>query len=473
MNTGLKNYWPIDNHVNDTVGGAHMFNGYNVQYVNNRFGNPNSAIRFTDGYYQLPSGFYFRGDFTISLWLKTNLFVSYSNILEIGNGEHYVSIKSNSYSQFQPQLTVSSSYYSSYVTSATNLLRGQWTHLAVTLSGTTGSVYSNGMLVAESNFIYIPRYINRTSNFIGKDTSNYYGNIWSDLDDLRIYDRALSQTEIYDLMYYTSISAYVPAISTTTATTSATDSTNNPSTTAPSFPLVSSQTRYKNGLINHWPIDNHVNDTVSKANMYNGVNVEFVEDRFKIAKSAIRFSVGSYQLKPDVYFNGDFTISLWVRMLGPSTYDHRIISFTNDVSGDSIYLKFYYNQVSFYCKVSNSESSISSSIYNLYGQWTHIVATLSGSTGSIYMNGLLVAQSIYMYIPRYINRTSSSIGIDSSRRASFWADLDDLRIYNKSLIQSDVYNIFIEAPYNYEYFQSKFVSFLFLLNFIFNEKMFT
>jgi hypothetical protein len=218
LNTGLKNYWPIDNHVNDTVGGAHMFNGYNVQYVNDRFGNPNSAIRFTDGYYQIPTGIYFKGDFTISLWLKTNLFVPYSNILEFGNGANLetVSIKSNSYNLFQPQLTVSFSYYSSYVSSHINVLRGQWTHLAVTLSGTAGSVYINGMLVDQSNSMYIPRSKNRTSNFVGKDSSNYYGNLWSDLDDLRIYNRALSQTDIFDLLYFSSAFNYNNSISNTT-----------------------------------------------------------------------------------------------------------------------------------------------------------------------------------------------------------------------------------------------------------------
>ena len=439
LNTGLKNYWPIDNHVNDTVGGAHMYNGYNVDFVNDRFGNPNSAIRFSNGFYQVPPGFYFKGDFTISVWIKINVFVPYSTILEFAS--EVVSLKTTSSSSpFQPSLTTSFSY----VTSPYYLLRGQWTHLVVSLSGTTGSVYLNGVLSAQSNGMNIPRNINRTTNFIGKDSSNYYGNMWSDLDDLRIYDRALSQTEIYDLLSSPSTSYVFNT------------STNRPVPTT-TKPPISSQTRYTNGLINYWPIDNHVNDTVSKANMYNGINVDFVQDRFGNPNSAIRFSSGSYEMKPGFYFNGDFTISLWVKLLNPNTYDSRIISFTNDAVGDNIYLKFYYNQVSFYSIVRNSETTVSSSLPFLYGQWTHLVATLRGSTGSIYMNGLLVAESNNMYIPRYINRTSNTIGRESSGEATLRADLDDLRIYNKSMIQSDVFNLFIEAPYNYEYYQSKFV----------------
>ena len=430
-----------------------MYNGYNVQFVQDRLGNPNSAIRFTDGYIQVPSGVYFDGAFSFAVWIKINVRVQWANIIDF------------SISCYTDNVIISSQPAFKQLYSNMYLTNGQWTHLVVTQNEISSYIYINGILAAQVFNSEIPRYANRTTNYIGKSCSSSVGNLWADLDDLRIYNRALSQSEVYDLIRLTS--GYTPF---TTTTTSATNSTNNPSTTAPSFTLISSQTRYTNGLINYWPIDNHVTDTVSKANMYNGVNVEFVEDRFKIPNSAIRFTVGSYEIKPGFYINGDFTISLWVRMFGPSTYDHRIISFTNDAVGDNIYLKFYYNQLSFYCKVSNSESSISSSISNLYGQWTHIGVTLSGSTGSIYMNGILVAQSNYMYIPRFINRTANSIGIDYTRRASFWADLDDLRIYNKSLNQLDVYNIFIEAPYNYEYYQAKFVYFFFLIIFL-NEEM--
>ena len=418
-----------------------MYNGLNVEFVKDRFGNPNSAIRFSGGYYQIPTGVYFKGDFTISLWLKKNLFLrSNYPILIFASGRYdFVSIRT-AYTNLHTEIPLLS-ISSSNVGSQLNIFKLKWMHLVFTLSGTTGSFYINGMLLGQSFDMFIPRNVNRTSNYIGKATSNY-GNLWSDLDDLRIYDRALSQSEIYDLLSSPSTSYVFNT------------STNRPVPTT-TKPPISSQTRYTNGLINYWPIDNHVNDTVSKANMYNGINVDFVQDRFGNPNSAIRFSSGSYEMKPGFYFNGNFTISLWVKMLNPNTYDSRIISFTNDAVGDNIYLKFYYNQVSFYSIVRNSETTVSSSLPFLYGQWTHLVATLRGSTGSIYMNGLLVAESNNMYIPRYINRTSNTIGRESSGEATLRADLDDLRIYNKSMIQSDVFNLFIEAPFNYEYYQSK------------------
>ena len=444
----------MDNHVKDVVGGANMYNGYNVEFIKDRFGNPNSALRFSDGFYQVPTGVYFKGDFTISVWFNLNVNIANTKILDFSTGPYADSVVLTATYYNYKEANVYISFYDMYssFTSGLAFIKGQWTHLAVTLRGTTGSVYINGILASQASNVLIPRNVNRTSNFIGKSSFDD-PNLWSDLDDLRIYDRALCQSEIYDLIYYTSTPTYVSNTSTTTV------STIKPASTT-SKPPISSQTRYLNGLVNYWPIDNHVNDTVSKANMYNGVNVEFVEDRFKIPNSAIRFSGGSYQIKPGVYFNGDFTISVWVRIINSLVQRGRIFDFTNDATGDNVYLLSSFentNSPSLYSVVRNSESMVTSNLSFVYGQWTHLVATLSGTTGSIYLNGMLAAQSNNMLSPRNVNRTSNYIGRDFSGQVSLWADLDDLRIYNKSMNQSDVYNLFIEAPFNYEFYQSKFV----------------
>ena len=227
----LVNYWPIDNHVNDTINGANMYNGYNVEFVKDRFGKANSAVRFTDGYYQVPPGIYFKGDFTISVWLKLNVYVANSRVLDFGNGPYFdnvllTTINDNTLSY----LYTSFSYVSgSFLYSSLPLIKGQWLHLAATLRGTTGSVYINGVLVAQSNSMFTPKSINRTSNYVGKNNWDGYGNLWGDLDDLRIYDKALSQSEVYDLLYCSSdLNAFN---ATSNSTNSISTSTNKPSIT--------------------------------------------------------------------------------------------------------------------------------------------------------------------------------------------------------------------------------------------------
>ena len=188
---GLINYWPMDNHVNDTVGGAHMYNGYNVDFVSDRFGNPNSAIRFAEGYHQIPPGVYFKGDFTVSLWYKPINTLNSGTIMVFGNiGSDNIQLINSEKLYFYIHVMS----YNSIIETSNRLSIGQWAHLVITSSENSCSFYVNGLLTVQTNDMYIPRNVNRTSNYIGR--SGEYYNLWADLDDLRIYNRSMSQAEI-------------------------------------------------------------------------------------------------------------------------------------------------------------------------------------------------------------------------------------------------------------------------------------
>ena len=202
---GLQNYWPIINeNVNDTVGMANMYDGVNVSFTNDRFNNPNSAIDFKNGFYVLPPGEYVCGDFTFSVWAYFRpQFPNWNRFLDIGNGEYLDNIV----------IAYSNNYGSGNIVfhtySGQNFLRGTispdpftvntWDHYAFVLNGTIGNFYLNGKLVA-SSVQYVPDCINRTSNFIGK--SNFFGDFNADavFDEIRLYNRALDQDEISNLM---------------------------------------------------------------------------------------------------------------------------------------------------------------------------------------------------------------------------------------------------------------------------------
>lgn len=74
-----------------------------------------------------------------------------------------------------------------------------WTHMASTFNGSFLNMYVNGVLVGSSPSGY-PTNIVRINNFIGK--SYYSSNSMANaiFDEIRFYDRALSQTEIMQLM---------------------------------------------------------------------------------------------------------------------------------------------------------------------------------------------------------------------------------------------------------------------------------
>ncbi len=65
----LINYWPMSN-LNDLIGEANLYNGYNYLFVSDRFCTPNSAIYLRNGYLQIPDGVYLSGDFTVTVWIS-------------------------------------------------------------------------------------------------------------------------------------------------------------------------------------------------------------------------------------------------------------------------------------------------------------------------------------------------------------------------------------------------------------------
>ena len=161
-----------------------MFNGQNFEFVKDRFGRPNSAISFSGGYFQIPESVYFKGDFTISVWIRT--FSSNQKFIDIGNGDSsdnivfltsqvYIYIKnfeSHTKDTKDPSLTVV----------------GEWYHLVFTLNGTFGTLYMNGIKINQACDMYVPRNVNRTYNYVG--------NLWGELDELRFYKRSMLPSEV-------------------------------------------------------------------------------------------------------------------------------------------------------------------------------------------------------------------------------------------------------------------------------------
>lgn len=168
-----------------------MYNGYNVEFVEDRFGNPNSAISY--GYYQIPPGVYIKGDFTISFWIRNSNDYAKTIFKFENNTYDTILIFSNGFA---------TNWYGVYG----DIYSTDWKLVVATLSGRTGSLYINGLLKIQKNEMYIPLNVKRITNIgnIGEAVYQQQNNLNSYLDDLRIYDRALSQSEIYQLLCYPS-----------------------------------------------------------------------------------------------------------------------------------------------------------------------------------------------------------------------------------------------------------------------------
>jgi hypothetical protein len=67
-------YWPVENNaMSDVIGGKNAVS-LKPQFVEDRFGLKNQAILInsSESAWQLPSGRYFQGDTTLTMWIKKN-----------------------------------------------------------------------------------------------------------------------------------------------------------------------------------------------------------------------------------------------------------------------------------------------------------------------------------------------------------------------------------------------------------------
>jgi hypothetical protein len=225
-----------------------MFSGSNHAYTTDRFGVSNSAISFNSGYYNLPNGIYFKGDFTISAWVYLiNNNNNGQTIIDCGNGQsnNNVLFMADDGSNKPLVYTCSSTTSSSCTTTpqSVNVISNSvWHHMVYTLNGTVGKMYVEGMLINTDTSMNTPNGVLRQNNFVGKN--NWGGSFDGYLDDLRIYNRTLSEAEVYQLYINGSIILTTPnTVTTSTSTTStSTTSTSTTSTSTTSTSTNSSST---------------------------------------------------------------------------------------------------------------------------------------------------------------------------------------------------------------------------------------
>lgn len=198
------NYWPIWGNTNDLVGGLHLKNGTNVSLTIDRFGYANSALFFNDGFYDLPDGVYFNSSFTLSAWIKVYETRYMCRLLEVcitsacqGRVVFGLSLNLNGTLFFKITNATDSL---PTLESSVSLPVKVWQFITFTLNNTLATIYLNGSIVAQGPS-YVPRNVVRASNYLGR--SHWLDpdrDLYADLDELRIYNRALSQVEIIGLM---------------------------------------------------------------------------------------------------------------------------------------------------------------------------------------------------------------------------------------------------------------------------------
>jgi len=203
LERGLIAYYPFNGNANDESGNGNDGIPNGAHIVADGFGNENGAYEFDgqDDYIFIPNTNYFNfsDEVTFSIWLKP----SDSRLGRVLN--KWIDGQEDKQLYFRDQ---KASFYlydcfnNEYFTSEKFLPLNNWTHIAVTYDGYNAKIYIDGTLDSEK---YFPGTISNSYGdlYLGHNPYRsltepslpFYGTI----DEVRIYNRALSETEIQEI----------------------------------------------------------------------------------------------------------------------------------------------------------------------------------------------------------------------------------------------------------------------------------
>ena len=183
----------VDNSpVGTLMNGASLVSGLDGQAV---------SLDGVDDYVQFEEGLVAAlSDFTVSAWVNLDAADSWVRLFDFGaNDQRYMTLIPVD-ADGSPRFAITKISYHAEETIASDTATetGTWVHMAVTLKGNTGIMYTNGVEVARNETMTLaPFRLNSTDrNWLGR--SQYSADAYLDgrIDDFRVYSGALSESEI-------------------------------------------------------------------------------------------------------------------------------------------------------------------------------------------------------------------------------------------------------------------------------------
>jgi hypothetical protein len=210
----LVGYWPFNGNANDLSGYGNnaVLNG--VTFTNDREGNPNNACRFADktDLMTIPSSFYtpLDSNFTISFWLRS----SYSSRMDVFNLNDSGLYQTNFNMIFNDGFGSSSyginNFWNSgglnYISSGISgdYSDNLWHNFLITRNSGVIKLFVDG--VQTSNTVNYPSIIGLNNSItISGILYPFYG----DMDDLIIYERAITNAEINNIVFNSNSTPYI------------------------------------------------------------------------------------------------------------------------------------------------------------------------------------------------------------------------------------------------------------------------
>ena len=438
LNNGLVAYYPFNGNANDESVNANHGTVHGATLTTDRFGNSDSAYNFDgiNNFISASANDLPTRDRTVSLWFYADT-DAHPALLGYGGsgscGTSYFMAMNAPLPIYQNRLYTSShcdvnNLYYNYPAPPV----GRWYHWVTTISGTEQTMYIDGVKVSTNNNFTSPTYVIGTQLAMGAATSTsgiapyldanvtYFN---GKLDDVRIYDRVLTDAEIVAL------------------------SASNP---------------LNSGLVAYYPFSGNAND--ESVNDNDGVvyGAVLTTDRFGNPSSAFNFDgVDDYiDIGNMEYLSNDaFSVSIWVKKDTNNANFGFIGKWNTSPLTNNTFLLYNGEQsgVNFpVFVIQRNDGSYSSAISPFQigtDDYYHLVGVFDKASGtSLYINAQLVdfnADASGIPLKNEIYGYTAKIGHwGLLRPGGYYFDgaLDDIRIYNRALTDADVLALYNENP---------------------------
>lgn len=453
-------------------------------------GRSGQALAFdgSDSYVRLPPRIGDSTDFTFAAWVYWSGGGGWQRIFDLGNGtNNFLCLTPKTGNEnLGVRFTIKDGGASQIINHSAPLPVNTWTHVAVTISGSTGKLFLNGSLVASNTAMTInPVDVGTVQNFLGESQFTADPLFSGRLDDVRFLTSALSDAAVAALA-----SGNNPQFTTDIVTKS---------DAAPSQPYVESLAAHLTGGSATFtklsgpawltvgadgslggvptPADTGWNLFSIRATAANGGAIDTATLRVLVreapsavlrlpfdgfATAAAGSGHGTASGSPVVVagkrslaldFDGiedlvtlpagvanhdEITVATWIQWDGGTAWQ-RVFDFGNG-TGEHFFLtpKSGTNRMQFLIRKDGVESSMDSTM-PATGTWVHLAVTIGSGTAKLYANGVEVATTPTTLRPSDIQPTVNLIG-DSQFATDplFDGRIDEFVVFNRALAAAEV-----------------------------------
>jgi hypothetical protein len=210
--TMLRDRSGSGNHGTLQTGSGSSDSGY--RFESGKIGNALTLVQSGGGYVSLPTAaFTGSADLTVATWIKLNTFTPWQRLFDVGinanlaqntaTGTVYMTLFLKDFANKLGLGSTKDGFSNAEQVTTDPLPTGTWKHIAVVLAGGAATIYIDGTAMSMVNPFLPPQALGTLDYaFLGKSQFSTDPYLDAQIDDFRVYSRALSASEVQALVQY-------------------------------------------------------------------------------------------------------------------------------------------------------------------------------------------------------------------------------------------------------------------------------